>query len=56
MASGILYVPKKDGTVRMCVDYRYVNGLTIKDSYPLPLIEELQYIAGNAVVYTALDV
>ena len=38
----ILFVPKKDGTLRLCVDYRRLNQVTKKNSYPLPLISELQ--------------
>ena len=38
----ILFVPKKDGELRLCVDYRKLNAITIKNRYPLPNIEELQ--------------
>ena len=37
----ILFVKKKDGSLRMCVDYRALNKITIKNKYPLPRIEEL---------------
>ena len=37
----ILFVKKKDGTMRMCIDYRALNEITIKNSYPLPRIDEL---------------
>ena len=37
----ILFVKKKDGTMRMCVDYRALNEITIKNSYPLPRVDEL---------------
>ena len=40
-ASPILLVKKKDGTMRMCVDYRGLNALTIKNKYPLPRVDEL---------------
>jgi hypothetical protein len=39
-ASG-LFVQKKDGSQRMCVDYRSLNDVTIKNKYPLPRIEDL---------------
>ena len=43
-----MLVRKKYGSVRWCVDYRALNKVTIKDTYPLPLIEEcLDTIAGN---------
>jgi hypothetical protein len=40
-ASPIVIVKKSDGSDRFCVDYRKLNGITIKDSYPVPLIQEI---------------
>ena len=37
----VLFVKKKDGSLRLCIDYRGLNELTIKNKYPLPLIDEL---------------
>jgi hypothetical protein len=37
----VLFVEKKDGTLRLCIDYRGLNNLIIKNKYPLPLIDEL---------------
>src|SRR6476469_6825807 len=37
----ILFVKKKDGSMRMCVDYRMLNKITVKNRYPLPRIDEL---------------
>ena len=37
----VLFVPKKDGGVRMCVDYRALNKVTVHNRYPLPRIEDL---------------
>jgi hypothetical protein len=37
----ILYVPKKDGSLHLCVDYRQLNLITIKDRHPLLLISEI---------------
>jgi hypothetical protein len=37
----VIFVPKKDGTSRMCVDYHSLNEVTIKNKYPLPRIDDL---------------
>ncbi|KAH7405600.1 hypothetical protein KP509_15G077200 [Ceratopteris richardii] len=51
----ILFVKKKDGTLRMCVDYRGLNKVTIKSRYPLPLISELLERLGKAKFFTKID-
>ena len=51
----ILFVPKKNNTLRMCVDYRDLNAVTVDDSYPLPRIEVLLHRASKATVFTKLD-
>jgi hypothetical protein len=51
----ILFVPKKDGGLRLCVDYRALNKLTIKNRYPLPLISETLDRLRDAQVFTSLD-
>jgi len=51
----ILFVPKKDGSLRLCVDYRQLNGITIKNRYALPLISELHDRIRGAKWFTSLD-
>lgn len=54
-ASPILMVKKKSGEQRLCVDYRALNNKTIKDRYPLPLIEDqISNLSGNNY-FTTLD-
>ena len=54
-ASSFFFVSKKDGTLRPCQDYRYLNEWTIKNAYPLPLISELLDKLKNAKHFTKLD-
>ncbi|KAI0992503.1 hypothetical protein K3495_g15682, partial [Podosphaera aphanis] len=51
----VLFVKKNDGTLRLCVDYRGLNELTIKNRYPLPLIRETLDRLSKAKYYTKLD-
>ena len=37
----VLFVKKKDGSLRMCIDYRQLNRVTVKNKYPLPRIDDL---------------
>jgi hypothetical protein len=46
----VIFVPKKDGTQRLCVDYRALNVVTIKNKYPLPRIDDLfDQLCGECV-------
>ncbi len=51
----ILFDKKPDGSLRLCVDYRGLNNLTIKNRYPLPLVGELLDRLGRARRFTQLD-
>jgi len=53
--SPIILVPKKDRTWRMCVDFKALNKITIKNRYPLPRIDDLLDQLKNAVYFTKLD-
>ena len=51
----ILFIRKKDGSLRLCVNYQGLNNLTIKNRYPLPLIDELLDCLSNAKRFTQLN-
>ena len=54
-ASPILLVKKKDGSMHMCIDYRGLNQITIKNKYSLPRIDELFDQLGGATYFTKID-
>jgi hypothetical protein len=54
-AAPILFVEKKDGTRRMCIDYRALNEVTIKNKYPLPRIEDLFDQLRGASMFSKID-
>lgn len=54
-ASPIVMVRKKDGSTRFCVDYRRLNAVTIKDSFPLPRIDDTLDAVAESVWYSTLD-
>ena len=51
----VIFVKKKDGTLRLCIDYRMLNKATVKNRYPLPRIDDLFDQMRGAVVYSKID-
>ena len=54
-AAGIVMALKKDGTLRLCIDYRLLNKITIKDKFPLPRIDDTIDALYGARYFTTLD-
>lgn len=54
-SSPIVLVKKKNGQIRMCVDYRQLNKITVKDNFPLPLIDDCIDYLSNKNIFTLLD-
>jgi hypothetical protein len=53
--ASVLFVKKKDGSMRMCVDYRSLNEVTIKNKYPLPRIDDLFDQLKGAKYFSKID-
>ena len=51
----VLFVPKPDGSLRMCIDYRALNKVTRKNKYPLPRIDDLMDNLSGAKYFSSLD-
>ena len=51
----VLFVKKKDGTMRLCIDYRQLNKVTIRNKYPLPWIDDLFDQLQGARVFSKIN-
>ena len=51
----VLFVKKNDGTLRLCIDYRQLNKLTIKNKYPLPIIDDLFDQLKGSSIFSKID-
>ena len=51
----LIPVPKKDGRIRWCVDFRRLNAVTVKDSFPLPLITTNLHKLGSSTIFSTID-
>ena len=51
----ILFLKENDGTLRMCIDYRQINKVTVKNKYPLPRIEDLFDQLKGAGIFSKID-
>ena len=56
ISASIVFAKKKDGSIRVCVDYRNLNRVTIKNRYLLPLIPELTDRLVGSTIFTKLDI
>ena len=51
----MLFVRKKDGSLRLCIDYRELNKVTVKNRYPLPRIDDLFDQLKRAGIFSKID-
>ncbi|OWY98962.1 hypothetical protein PHMEG_00030130 [Phytophthora megakarya] len=49
-------IRKPDGGIRFCIDYRRLNAVTVKDRYPMPLIDDSLDVLGDARLFSTMDI
>ncbi|KAE9306958.1 hypothetical protein PF008_g21347 [Phytophthora fragariae] len=49
-------IRKPDGEIRLCIDYRRLNAVTVKDCYPMPLIDDIIDVLGDARLFSTMDI
>lgn len=54
-ASPVQFVPKKDGRGKFCVDYRKINAMTVRDTYPFPRTDESTDLLGDTVMLSTVE-
>lgn len=54
-ASSVVFAPKKDGTLRLCIDNCILNSLTVRKSYPIPRMDECFDFLGEAATFSTVD-
>ncbi|WMV41434.1 hypothetical protein MTR67_034819 [Solanum verrucosum] len=55
LSAPVLFMKKKDSSLRMCNDYRQLNKVTIKNNYPIPKIDDLFYLIQGASHFSKID-
>ena len=55
LGAGVFFVNKKDNTLRPCIDFRGLNNITVKNKYPLPLLNSAFELLHGATIFTKLD-
>ncbi|KAG3191391.1 hypothetical protein PC128_g10968 [Phytophthora cactorum] len=55
-ASPVLMIRKPDGGIQFCINCRKLNAVTMKDSYPMPLIDDILDVLGNAKLFSTMDI
>ncbi|GMF32974.1 unnamed protein product [Phytophthora fragariaefolia] len=55
-ASPVLMIRRPDGRIKFCIDYQKLNAVTVKDCYPMPLIDDIMDILGGAQLFSSMNI